>query len=360
MKTQSNLRCCSDVKGAIISIMKVSELGEFGLVDLLAKMVYSSRDNKVPSWRHLQIGIGDDAAVWHNDASIQLATVDSLVQDIHFTLDTTSWDDLGWKALAINLSDIAAMGGLPRYALIALALPSQTEVEDVAALYRGMLELAQQFGVAIIGGDTDSAPIISVSVTVLGSTQAKNKTVLTRSTAKPGEMVAVTGCLGAATAGLKMLIQKLQFDAEATANLKQAFLRPNPRINEGGLLLKHGIKTAIDISDGLISDLNHICKASQVGAQIEIDRIPIHPAVKANFGDRALELAVSGGEDYELLFTGNAEAIDKIRKTASCPITVIGQIVASKADAKESVELVDNKGNIITPSKTGWEHFTTK
>ena len=336
--------------------MKVSELGEFGLIDLLAKMVYRAQDKQIAPRQQLIIGIGDDAAAWHGDASIQLATVDSFIQDVHFSLGITPWNELGWKALAINLSDIAAMGGVPRYALVSLALPDHTEVDDVTALYQGMIELAQQFGVAIVGGDTSSAPLVAINITILGSTRSESN-ILTRSGAQAGDKVAVTGYLGAATAGWEMLAKELQFDPEATAGLKKAFLHPYPRIAEGQILVDQGVKTAIDISDGLISDLNHICKASQVGARIEVDRVPIEPAVKANFGDRALELALSGGEDYELLFTASSEVIDKIRATASCPITVIGEMIADKTG---KITLVDRQGNPFRLDKKGWEHFTSR
>ncbi len=331
--------------------MKVSELGEFGLIDLMAKMVGSGHDEQ------LLIGIGDDAAVWYGDASTQLATVDSLIQDVHFSLGTISWEELGWKALAANLSDIAAMGGVPRYALVSLALPGHTEVEDVTALYKGMIELAQQSGVAIVGGDTSSAPMVAITITVLGSTRSQDKHILTRSAAKPGDKVAVTGYLGGAAAGSEMLTKKLPFDPEATASLKRAFLHPYPRIAEGQLLIEQGVKTAIDISDGLISDLKQICKASQVSARIEVDRVPIEPTVKAKFIDTYLELALSGGEDYELLFTGSTDVIDKVRKAASCPITIIGEIIADKLG---EVTLVDSKGNTVNLGRAGWEHFATR
>jgi len=335
--------------------MKVSELGEFGLIDLLAKMAYGARDTQIASWQQLVIGIGDDAAAWHSDASIQLATVDTLIQDVHFSLTTASWSELGWRAMAANLSDIAAMGGVPRYALVSLALPRHTEVEDVADLYKGMIELAQQSGVAVIGGDITSAPLVAITITILGNTRNRDKWVLTRLTAEPGERVAVTGYLGAAAAGLEMLSGQLKFDPEATTGLRNAFLRPYPRIAEGQLLLDAGVRTAIDISDGLISDLKQICKASQVGARIEIDRVPIHSLVKANFGDRALELALSGGEDYELLFTGNTEVIDRVKRAASYPVTVIGEITADEAG---KITLIDKKGNPADLDKAGWEHFT--
>jgi len=331
--------------------MKVSELGEFGLIDLLAKMAGSGHNEQ------LLIGIGDDAAAWYGDTSIQLATVDSLIQDVHFSLATASWNELGWKALAAILSDIAAMGGIPRYALVSLALPGHTEVVDVIALYKGMIELAQQFEVAIVGGDTSSAPLVAITITVFGSTRGQAQHILTRSAARPGEKVAVTGYLGAAAAGSEMLTKHLQVDPEATACFRKAFLQPHPRIAEGQLLVEQGVKTAIDISDGLISDLSHICKASQVGARIEVDRVPIEPIVKANFSNIYLELALSGGEDYELLFTGNEETIDKVRMAASCPITVVGEIVADRIG---EVVLVDSQGNPFHLNKAGWEHFTTR
>jgi thiamine-monophosphate kinase len=327
--------------------MKVSELGEFGLIDLLAEMAGGGQD------KHLLIDIGDDAAAWKSDDSIQLATVDSFIQDIHFPSGIASWQELGWKALAVNLSDIAAMGGMPRYALVSLALPEDSEVDDVTALYTGMLELAQQYGVAIIGGDTSRAPLVIITITVLGNSQKKQ--ILTRSSAEPGELVAVTGYLGAAAAGLEMLSKGRQLDIEAATRLRNAFLHPSPRIAEGQLLIEQGVKTAIDISDGLIADLNQICKASQVGARIEVDRVPVEPTVKAQFGEKSLELALSGGEDYELLFTARAEVIDRVKRAATCSITVVGGIVAGKG-----VTVIDRRGNPIDVGKAGWEHFTSR
>lgn len=334
--------------------MKVSELGEFGLIDLLAKMANVPQAGPA-SGQPLILGIGDDAAAWRGDTSTQLATVDSLIQDVHFPSGITSWEEVGWRAMAANLSDIAAMGGQPRYALASLALPGDTEVVDVTALYRGMLALAEQHGVVLIGGDTCRAPLVIITLTVLGNTKDPAQPILTRAAARPGEPVAVTGELGTAAAGLRMLTEKLQFAPEVTSRLRQAFLRPCPRVAEGQLLVEHGIRTAIDISDGLIADLNHICTSSQVGARIEVDRVPIHPAMKASFGDKALELALAGGEDYELLFTGQLEVINRVKAAAACPITVIGEIVADKG---KGVTLVDSEGTPVNLGKTGWEHFT--
>ena len=329
--------------------MKVSELGEFGLIDLLVKMVPAAPE------KQLILGIGDDAAAWRGDTSVQLATVDSLVQDVHFSLNYTSWKVLGWKSLAVNLSDIAAMGGIPKYALISLALPGDTEVGDVADFYRGMLELAQQFEVSIVGGDTCRAPLVTIAVTVLGS--AKDNCLLTRSAARPGDKIAVTGYPGGAAGGLEMLKNNLKFALEDTACLRDAFLHPMPRIAEGQLLVEHGVKAAIDISDGLVADLEHICQASAVGARVEIERVPVHAAIRANYGDKALELALSGGEDYELLFTAGDEVIGKVRNAASCPVTTIGEITADQAG---EVALVDKNGNPVTLHRAGWEHFSAR
>jgi thiamine-monophosphate kinase len=334
--------------------MKVSELGEFGLIDLLAKIACRSRDDQSPAWQNLLIGIGDDAAAWRDDASIQLVTVDSFIQDIHFSLAITPWLEAGWKALAVNLSDMAAMGGVPMYAVVSLALPDDTEVDNVTALYQGMTRLAQEFGVAIVGGDISRAAQVALNITVLGSTQNRNGNMLTRSGAKPGDKIAVTGYLGAASAGLEMLSGKLKFDNKTSTRLKQAFLHPYPRISEGKLLLEQGVKAAIDISDGLVSDLGHICQGSQLGARLAADSVPVDPAVRASFSESALELALSGGEDYELLFTATAEVIDKISRAAKCLITVIGDMVA---DEENKVTLIDQRGNPFKLAQGGWEHF---
>jgi thiamine-monophosphate kinase len=335
--------------------MKISELGEFGLIDLLAGTTHRVPDRETEKQQRLILGIGDDAAAWSSDDSIQLATTDSLIEGVHFSLDTISWRELGRKSLAVNLSDIAVMGGLPLYALISLSLPGQTEIDDVVNLYKGMAELANIFDVSIIGGDTSSAPLTVINITVLGSTGNKNNPILTRSAAKAGDKIAVTGYLGGAAAGLEILSKNLSTDNESGAELKKAFLQPYPRIAEGQLLAENGVRAAIDISDGLIADTGHICRMSHVSARIETDRIPVLPAVRNCFGDRAIEMALAGGEDYELLFTAEDSIIKKIKEKASCPITVIGEITQ---ETKPEVTVVDKKGNPFNLTVKGWEHFS--
>ncbi|MGB2815545.1 MAG: thiamine-phosphate kinase, partial [Dehalococcoidales bacterium] len=267
---------------------------------------------------------------------------------------TTPWYELGWKSLAVNLSDIAAMGGAPEYAVISLAVPQDTEVDVVKSMYQGMIDLAQRFGVALIGGDTCRAPLVSITVTVLGSAIDKDGKVLTRSAARPGDKIAVTGALGGASAGMEMLDKKLKLDAESSSQLRKAFLQPEPRVVEGQSLVRLGVKAAIDISDGLMSDLKHVCDSSGVAARVEADRIPVAPAVSTHFAERALELALGGGEDYELLFTASDEVIDKVKAELSCPVTVIGEILAGEPG---SIVMVDARGGPVRPGKGGWEHF---
>ena len=333
-------------------MMKLSELGEFGLIDVIQRIAEKSRNPRYNSWRQLLVGIGDDAAAWQSGNYIQLATTDTLVQDIHFDLSVISWRELGWKAMAVNLSDIAAMGGIPEYALISLALPGELEVENISAFCHGMIELADKFEVAIAGGNLASSPNLVITITVTG--RSKDNRILKRSTAIPGEQIAVTGFLGLSAAGLKMLQEKTKLDDATTDILRQAHLRPTPRIKEGQLLLQQGVNAAIDISDGLVADLDHLCQASKVNAKIEIDKVPVHPLVKANFPDYQ-ELSLSGGEEYELVFTTDKVTMEKVKRALDCPVSMIGEITDENLPAR--VTLANSKGNTVTPTKVGWEHF---
>jgi thiamine-monophosphate kinase len=337
---------------AIIPTMRLSELGEFGLINLIRDIsaVYA-KPGRTP-WPGVLIGIGDDAAAWQGDNNIQLATTDTLVQGIHFDLDIINWEELGWKALAVNLSDIAAMGGIPKYALLSLALPGELEVEGISKFTNSMMHLAKEFGVAIIGGDVATAPNVVITVTIIGC--SKDKTILKRSTASSGEQIAVTGYLGLSAAGLAMLKGKTISDPEIINILRRAHLQPLPRVKEGQILIEQGIKTAIDISDGLVADLAHICESSEVNAKIKIEQVPVHPVVTANFPNHQ-ELALCGGEDYELLFTADEAIVARARQALNCPVTVIGDITEEKLPTR--VTIVDGKANIIPYKKGGWEHF---
>lgn len=332
--------------------MKLQELGEFELTKLISEIIDKSKCLECTSWQGLLIGPGDDAAAWQSSNHIQIATTDTMVQEVHFDLDTVTWEELGWKALAVSLSDIAAMGGIPQYALVSLSLPVELEAESVSRLIKSMTCLASKFETAIVGGNLTSAPNVVITTTLIG--YSRGGEILKRSTACAGDHIAVTGYLGASSAGLKNLLGKTTLDARNQEILRRAHLQPVPRIKEGQSLVQQGIRTAIDISDGLIADLNHICESSKLNAWIALEQVPVHPLVKLNFPDYQ-ELALCGGEDYELLFTADKNAIDRARQVLSCPVTVIGEIT-EKAQP-EHVALRDKKGNIIPHEKEGWNHF---
>jgi thiamine-monophosphate kinase len=327
-------------------------LGEFGLINLIRSITARYENSGRTPWQEVLVGIGDDAAAWQSDNSIQLATTDTLVQDVHFDLDTISWEELGWKALAVNLSDIAAMGGIPKYALLSLALPGKLKVEDISKFINSMMRLAKGFKVAILGGNIAASPNVVITLTVIGS--SNGKAMLKRSTASYGEQIAVTGYLGLSAAGLEMLKRKSISDRKVSSLLRQAHFEPMPKVREGQILIEQGVKTAIDISDGLIADLDHICESSKVNAKINIKQVPIHPAVIANFPNYQ-ELALCGGEDYELLFTADKAIIARAKEALDCPVTVIGAITKEKLPTR--VTVVDGKGNTIPYKKGGWEHF---
>lgn len=326
--------------------VKLSELGEFGLIELITELL-----TKVRSGDEIIVDVGDDAAAWRAEPSPLLGTSDMLVQDVHFSLDIITWQELGWKALAVNISDIAAMGGEPKYAVVSLGLPPQTEVQSIIELYQGMIEIAREFNLAVVGGDVVQAPSVIISPSVVGRV---TDGILTRSAALPGEAIAVTGYLGSSAAGLKMLKGRLRLDPETTSYLRKAHLHPSPRVGEGKILAQQGVRAAIDLSDGLIADLSRVCQASKVGARVYLNKVPIHPLMRSAFTQEAIGLALSGGEDYELLFTARGQTIEPLSNLMSNQLTVIGEVTA---DESARVLLLDEEGREVEWKEGGWEHF---
>jgi thiamine-monophosphate kinase len=344
--------------------MKVAELGEFGLIWHLARaLARETAATPATTPEHLLVGIGDDAAVWKPTVNtLAIATVDTLVEGVHFDLRTTTWRDLGWKAVAVNISDIAAMGGLPRYVVVALSTTKDRAVEEIQDLYHGMAEAAKAYGAAIVGGDTTGGPITTISVTVFGESlpDAREQPLLRRSTAKPGDAVAVTGWLGASAGGLRLLQRGQPPRDDAARSLVEAHRRPIPRVREAQVLLRAGLRCGMDVSDGLLGDATRICEASGVGMRLFVDRVPVHPALRATFPEEALALALTGGEDYELLVAGPREAIDRaaarLRQEADLPLTVVGEVV-EPFGVGPLVRLVDAQGHEVAPPGRAWEHF---
>lgn len=331
--------------------MLISEAGEFGLISEITRLVNRAGQKKSQCHTELIIGIGDDAAAWKRVDGIELATTDILIEGIHFDSSAISWHDLGWKAIAVNLSDVAAMGGQPCYALISLALPAYHSVENVLAMYRGMLEICNRYGLSIVGGNISNADNLSITVAMTGTCE---RHPMMRSTAAAGDMIAVTGYPGLAAAGLQIASSKIRLSSAARKLFYNAHFHPVPQIETGLKLSVLGVKAAIDISDGLLADLRHICEASRKSAVVYAESLPCHPLLKHYFPRDYLRLILSGGEDYILLFTADYDLIQKARSRVSLPITIIGEITPSKTG---KITILDRQGKAIEASSVGWDHY---
>ena len=313
---------------------------EFELIELIRARCAQTRDDVV-------LGIGDDAALLSVPSGKLLAvSTDTLVAGVHFPPDALAFD-IGWKALAVNLSDLAAMGAEPAWATLALTLPA-ADARWVDEFAQGFAALARQHRVALVGGDTTQGPL-SITVTVHGL--LPERLALTRSGARSGDGVYVTGTLGDAAAGLRQMRSQSQGDSHLLERLR----RPTPRVAQG-LLLRGHATACIDISDGLAADLGHVCEASGVGAEIDADALPASPALLAAFdagARRAFQLA--GGDDYELCFTapdaGSGELLDALARSG-CTATRIGRIGSGSR-----VCIRDAAGTSLALLHRGWEHF---
>jgi len=336
--------------------LTLAELGERALIERVR------RRPGLPA-EGVLVGIGDDTAVCTWPGGELLLTTDTLVEDVHFRRSTATLRDVGAKALAVNLSDVAAMGGEPRYILLALAVPPTCPVSDVDDFYTGLGEMAARHGVALVGGDTCASPDrIVVTVALVGRVEGSP---LRRSGARPGDAIVVTGSLGAAAAGLALLERgPLEPPADVPAEVIDAVLRahrvPTPRVAEGRLIRASGLATAmIDLSDGLATDLGHIAAESGVGAEDRLATLPIGEATRRvawALGEEPTAWAVSGGEDYELLFTTRpgetASLVARLTRETGTPASVIGEI----RPASEGVRFVDGAGRPI-PVRPGFDHF---
>ncbi|MSQ14631.1 MAG: thiamine-phosphate kinase [Dehalococcoidia bacterium] len=344
--------------------MKVSEIGEFGLIDILRKLVQESRavDKGVSPGASekrsgLLIGIGDDAAVWLGDGGLTLATTDTMVEDVHFKVGLGSWRDLGWKAMAVNISDIAAMGGEPSYALVTLGLPIHTEVEDIVELYGGIMEAASVYNVAIAGGDIVRSPCFMITVALTGhlfGSRPWDDALLLRSAASPGDLVAVTGYLGSSAGGLRCARGEGVGVKEDREYLSMVHLRPAPRVDAGIAARKAGVRCAMDVSDGTVADLSKLCSASAVSAILYCGSLPVHPSLKLVFPQDWTSLALYGGEDYELLLVSSEESISKAMEQAGVPVSIIGRI---EAGAPGDVIVIGEDGAEVPWAGGGWDHL---
>jgi thiamine-monophosphate kinase len=336
--------------------MRIGELGEFGIIDRIARCLPGGDDSVI-------VGIGDDVAVLRTAAEhYLLATCDIQVENIHFVQSATTPYQLGRKAIAINLSDIAAMGGQPSWALVSLALPQDTLVEFVDELYRGMADQLNGTGASLVGGNLSKIEQgIVIDVFLLG--QAKAGQFLCRKGARQGDLILVTGTLGDSRAGLELLHSpELPVSEAARQQVSAAHLTPQPRLLEGRILAEFGLVHAmLDVSDGTLGDLRHICEAGGVGAEIWPTDLPISAAtreVAAAVGRNEVDWALTGGEDYELLFTAAPADSSRLQKElaekSGTPARVIGRILP----AAEGIRLRHADGRVQShEALSGWDHF---
>jgi thiamine-monophosphate kinase len=329
--------------------MDLREIGEFGLINRIRKWMAASDPALIQ-------GIGDDVAVIGIGSKALLVTTDILIERIHFD---RSWIDpyrLGKKALIVNLSDIAAMGGTPKYFLISLGLPKNLPLSFVSSFYRGLKEEAKRFRVDLIGGDTSLSQRITINICLLG--EAKKGRILFRKGARVGNDLFVSGRLGDAALGLKIL-QK-QGPMGRPMGLMKKQLSPCPRIELGQAIAGDRLATAmIDVSDGLLIDTTHLIEESGVGARIWEDRIPLSRLYRKwihSYSKDPYQIALTGGEDYELLFTAppdRREEISTLALSSNIPITWIGKILPQK----EGFRIIRKDGKEYSPSRMGFEHF---
>lgn len=326
--------------------MKLKSLSEKELITAIRKD-FSDKSSD------LTLGIGDDAAVIKVGDKHLIVTKDLLVEDFHFVSSLYSPYFLGRKSLNINLSDIAAMGGRPKYALLGLALPESTGTAWVEEYFSGLKSAAKESGVALVGGDISQAKKITISVTVIG----EGKNILTRSGAGPGDSLFVSGTLGDAKEGLLLLNKGYILGKDKKADpLLRAFLNPKPQVSLGLDLSRSRLASSmIDISDGLSVDLSHLCQESGCGAEICLNRLPLSPELRF-WQRKAFDFALHGGEDYRLLFSIPPKKIDIIsRLQKKYRITYIGKMIKRKG-----VYLIDQRGKRKPLEIKGYQHFRKK
>ncbi|NLY05907.1 thiamine-phosphate kinase [Candidatus Sordicultor fermentans] len=333
--------------------MKLKEWGEFGIIDYL-KNFFPSRGKRVV------LGIEDDCAVVRGPRGFfYLLTCDSQVENVHFILSLFSPFSLGKRVLAVNLSDIAAMGGKPLFALLSWVLRPDMEAEWLKEFMRGIKEEAEAHGVDIIGGNlsrTESQMVFDL--TLVGEVE-NDRPLLLRRNARPGDLVLVTGTLGDSRAGLEIALRGSEEEKEKYSFLLKRFFTPSPRLQVGRLLHSLGERVAtIDVSDGFSQDLGHIVEESEVGAVVEVDKLPISPSLRKWSEEENKDpflFALSGGEDFELIFTVPRERGKEVKEfieiESGIPVTIVGEVVSQggvslRRDGREEKEVA-----------SGWNHF---
>ncbi len=333
--------------------MNLRDIGEFGFIKRISRGCLIRPQNVIKA-------IGDDAAAFiPAPGQVILVTTDLLVERIHFLRDATSGFNLGYKALSVNLSDIAAMGGIAREAFISIAVPENCLIEYLEDLYNGKKTLAAEFDVNLLGGDTTrSKADLIINISVVG--YAFEKEILYRNTAQHGDIICTTGFLGDSRAGLYLIMNDIKADSNELKALLNAHVIPKQYLREGRFLaLQGGVHAVIDVSDGLSSDIGHIAEESNVGIRLYSEKIPVSNNLEkfcARFDFDPVEYAFAGGEDYTLLCTISPEKVNHIAanyvKRFRNPLYQIGEITDSG-----KMELILSNGQIRSFTPSGWDHF---
>jgi thiamine-monophosphate kinase len=324
---------------------------EFGLIAELAPFLAGAQHG-------IAVGSGDDAAVLDlGDRWVCLA-VDVIVEGVHFRSDLSSYADVGWKAVAVNCSDLAAMGARPTAAVVGLCRPPDLPVSDIEALYTGMDEACTRWGLRLVGGDTVAAEALALSVTVLGEVEPNR--AVTRAHAEPGDAIVVVGSLGAAAAALSQVAHGRQ----PSAALLSAHRRPQALVAAGRALASHGARAMIDVSDGLGADLGHICAASGVAARVRWTALPIADGVlatAAEIGIDPVDVVCGGGEDFALLAAVPADLAEQAAQAASVAegvtAVLVGVVGEPHADDEAAVVLEMPDGSTRDIGAAGYDHF---
>lgn len=315
----------------------VGDVGEDGLVSLLREAFGAPAET---------VGIGDDAAVVDLPAARVVFATDSMVEGVDFDLSYTSGSDLGWKVVAINVSDLAAMGADPSHAVATMCLPATTEVAFVEGVIEGMSAAAGEWGLRVVGGDLSSAPVIVIGLALLGSVDRP----ILRSGARPGDAICVTGFLGGSAGGLA----ELQADPSAEGPLVLRHRRPRARLGEARALSRAGVTAMIDVSDGCVIDLARLLEASGVGCLVDSRAIPVDPDLKVSPLD-PLRAAMFGGEDFELLFTTPAGTVEDVRDL----LQSFGTSVAEIGTITDGTRLIDDR-DIDRLKEESWDHLRSR
>lgn len=328
--------------------------GEFGLISQLAEFSaarnYKNQDSVLT-------GIGDDTAVVSTPSGQMLLTTDAIVDGVHFRSTDERWYDIGWKCAVSNLSDIAAMGGIPDHALVTLGVPKRVSEETYNEFYAGMNEAFEKFGGIVVGGDVVSSPTMFVNLALTGHPSldsSGDSAWLVRSAARVGDLLCVSGPLGGSAGGLEVLLSG-ETNPSGQILVNRHF-RPTPRVELGNLLVGAGVECAMDVSDGLIGDVEKIATASNVGITIDMSTIPLPAELIFMFGTSAIDLAMSGGEDYELVFTASESIVKQLQRVDAPDVSIIGRVADGDMPGGR-VTVVDAAGENYEPIRKGWDHL---